>query len=439
MLLRLKSRKYLIGRLVLLSWLASSFFWWTAGETVLADPPTVLSSCSLKKLTDDLAYVYSINARGQLAALASLSSESGRMPWASAYTQRFWLLKTKKKTSTPIGSFSSEGRAQIPSVQISSNGTRVVFASTGDPTGENADRNSEIFLFDVKKKKFSQITHTTAVDNFSPVISGNGKRVAYLATVNPTGEIAESSTTLFLFDSVTKIQTQVIQATGGFSSLFYLAISGNGVKIAFASNVDPIGGNADGTWEIFLWDTTTHTFSQLTNTVRTETNSGNSFSPAISADGTRIVFNSVFSPTGENAGGNNEIFLFDTRTGIFTQLTHTTGNSGLFSQSSISADGTKVVFEGDKDLLTGNIDNVLDGNDTEIFLFDTTTNTLTQLTHSNGMSRTPVISADGNHIMFSFARYLATFLVGGDVYGYNSDYTPPLPDPATGLYMATCP
>src|SRR5262249_49787279 len=43
--------------------------------------------------------------------------------------------------------------------------------------------------------------------------------------------------------------------------------------------------------------------------------------PAISGDGTRIAFQSFADLTGENADGTDEIFLFDTVTGRLTQVT----------------------------------------------------------------------------------------------------------------------
>jgi hypothetical protein len=46
-------------------------------------------------------------------------------------------------------------------------GTRIAFASTVDLTGENGDRNLEIFLVDAATG-VTQITHTTAGRNITP-------------------------------------------------------------------------------------------------------------------------------------------------------------------------------------------------------------------------------------------------------------------------------
>jgi hypothetical protein len=60
--------------------------------------------------------------------------------------------------------------------------------------------------------------------------------------------------------------------------------------------------------------------------------------PSINGDGTHIAFTSNRDLTGDNADGNFEIFLYDTESGTFTQVTDTTG--GSTGQTSINSDGT---------------------------------------------------------------------------------------------------
>jgi hypothetical protein len=67
-----------------------------------------------------------------------------------------------------------------------------------------------------------------------------------------------------------------------------------------------------------------------------------SASPAINADGTRIAFVSRGDLTGGNPDGNQELFLADTTTGSFTQLTHST--SGKSVEPAINATGTRIAF-----------------------------------------------------------------------------------------------
>lgn len=68
--------------------------------------------------------------------------------------------------------------------------------------------------------------------------------------------------------------------------------------------------------------------------------------------------------------GNREIFLFDTTSGLFTQITNTTGSSFLRGGGNrvptINATGTRIAFMSDRDLTPGNPGNT-DGH-FEIFL-----------------------------------------------------------------------
>ncbi|MHC4182840.1 MAG: TolB family protein, partial [Planctomycetota bacterium] len=92
-------------------------------------------------------------------------------------------------------------------------------------------------------------------------------------------------------------------------------------------------------------------FSAITQV--TTTTGGDNVNPSINADGTRVAFDSDRDITGGNADNNNEIFIFDTTTG-FTQVTTTTVGSNL--RPSINADGTRVAFISRNDITGGNAD-----------------------------------------------------------------------------------
>ncbi|MFQ5667624.1 MAG: TolB family protein, partial [Candidatus Binatia bacterium] len=169
------------------------------------------------------------------------------------------------------------------------------------------------------------------------------------------------------------------------------SINADGTRITFRSGEDLTGGNADGSEEIFLFDTTTSTFTQLTTARGGPFGFGIQLS--ISADGTRVAFESDGDLTGTNADGNQEIFLFDTTTGTTMQVTDTAG--GPSGQPSINAAGTRIAFTSNRDLTGGNADNSF-----EIFLFDSNTG-FKQITNSTGgFSFDPAINADGTRIAF---------------------------------------
>jgi Tol biopolymer transport system component len=84
-----------------------------------------------------------------------------------------------------LATFMEIATTRMVSPALSSDGRIVAFASTEDLTGENADRNSEIFLFDGFRVK--QLTHTQPRSietrltdgNFQPSISSDGRVIAY--------------------------------------------------------------------------------------------------------------------------------------------------------------------------------------------------------------------------------------------------------------------
>lgn len=151
-------------------------------------------------------------------------------------------------------------------------------------------------------------------------------------------------------------------------------INADGTRIAFMSCSDPPLSILDPGCDIFLLDTKANTLTRVTNT---RYYSG---APSINADGTRIAFLSNADLTGENPDANDEIFLFNATSGTITQITHVTSPPGdppfylapiNSYRPSISSDGIHIVFEANADLTGGNQDG-----DCEIFLVNITTSVM---------------------------------------------------------------
>lgn len=154
---------------------------------------------------------------------------------------------------------------------------------------------------------FSQITNTTGGGGFehgSFSISADGGRLAFVSIAGA----------IVLFDTSTGTSTPITNTVGGTSN--FVSINADGTRIAFASNQNPTGGNPDGNFEIFRFDTSGGAFAQITDTT-----GGGTGSPSINGDGTRIAFRSPANLAGNNLDGNTEIFLFED--GIFRQITQT--------------------------------------------------------------------------------------------------------------------
>src|SRR5262245_16375395 len=257
---------------------------------------------------------------------------------------------------------------------LNANGTRIAFESTADLTGNNPDRSSEIFLFDSPTGTLTQLTASNEY-SFYPSINAEGTRFACAAPADLPGGNPDGNAEIFLVDTTTATLTQLTASSG--ASGLTPSINADGTRIAFASAADLTGGNPDGSFEVFLVDTATGTLAQLT------ASSQHSFYPSINADGPRIGFQSRADLTGGNPDGSFELFLVDTTTGALAQIT--ASNEYSFNPS-INADGTRIAFASAADLTGDNPD----GSE-EIFLFDSPTGTFTQLTASSQHSSYPSI------------------------------------------------
>src|SRR5207249_7659994 len=122
------------------------------------------------------------------------------------------------------------------------------------------------------------------------------------------------------------------------------AVSQDGSRIAFASKDDPLGTNTDGNSEIFLFDGAK--LIQVTNTspgsLANRVTNGN-FQPSISDDGRFIAFSSNRDLASQNADGNLEIFVYDASKNTFSQLTNSSAVVGC-TDAKISGDGSSVAY-----------------------------------------------------------------------------------------------
>ena len=151
--------------------------------------------------------------------------------------------------------------------------------------------------------------------------------------------------------------------------------------------------------DIFLWKS--GTIVPVTNSTGSpgEEFTGN-VNPSINANGTRIAFESTLDLTGGNPDGNREIFLADTTTPGIIQVTDTTG--GESTLPAINADGTRIAFVSGANPTGQNPNGGI-----EIYLFHSTTGIISQVTDGNVNVNPPAINADGTRIVLSSRQDLA--------------------------------
>ena len=303
-----------------------------------------------------------------------------------------WVPGSMAQVPCPITQVTTTPAGNSDRPAVSAGGGFIVFESTSDPLGTNPDGSSEIFLFVRSNSLLTQITDTPAGSlSTRAKISADGIIIAFESNADlvpaPGGPgNADGNTEVFLFNTTTSAFTQVTNTIGGSND--NVSINFDGTRIVFESNRDlvPVVGNADANTEIFMFNTTAGTFTQITNTVAGEINNA----PSISANGTCVVFSSDADfGGGGNLDGNLEIFLFNVVSSAFVQLTFTVGGA-VMDNPAVNFDCTMIAFESDADLVPapGGPGNA-DGN-TEIFVFKSFISAFTQITNTLA----PVVNAN---------------------------------------------
>jgi Tol biopolymer transport system component len=293
---------------------------------------------------------------------------------------------------------------------ISSDGTRVALISSCDLTGLKPKPGSYLYLFDASTNAFAQITKVPNCVQATPVISGDGTHIAFLAPCDPTGTPGGDAG-LYLFDTTTSSFTPIITDSGCGSSQPYNAapvISADGTRVAFVSDCT-VTGNTDQNQEIYLYDVSTKTITQVTKTAQLCFN----VDPSINADGTRIAFDSSC------LGGNREISVFHSTTGATTPITTTDGCDNVLPL--IDALGTHIVLQSSCNLAGTGV------NQRNFFLFDAATpDVFSEIFTPNCSVGNLAINADATRVALASACNL-TGDNGGNVEVYVATFLTPTP------------
>jgi Tol biopolymer transport system component len=334
-------------------------------------------------------------------------------------------------TRVSLATDGTEGNNDSYYPAISADGRYVAFDSkatnlvSGDTNGYD-----DIFVHDTQSgttTRVSLATDGTEGNDASrfPAISADGRYVAFTSVAsNLVSGDTNGSRDIFVHDTQSGTTTRVSLATNGTegnSASYSPAISADGRYVVFdsvASNL--VSGDTNGTNDVFVHDTQTGTTTRVSLATDGTEGNGPSFNPAISADGRYVAFTSVASNlVSGDTNGSDDIFVHDTQTGTTTRVSLATdgtqGNNDSYHPA-ISADGRYVAFWSTASNLVSGDTN---GSD-DIFVHDTQTGTTTRVslrtdgTQGNGSSSYPSISADGRYVAFSSE---ASNMVSGDTNG----------------------
>lgn len=231
---------------------------------------------------------------------------------------------------------------------ISGDGKTVVYSSSGNPTGGNADGNVELFSYKPDTNQRTQITDTAgscfngtdgpALNNASsgpsgPSLSKDGNRIAFISNCDLTAGNGAGEWRAFVYEASSDSITQLDHCTGDCDAVTAIGISGDGLTVA---NYDRNGTGAQDK----VWLVVNKLAAGSNSAISSQTHGpivNGDFShhvarfdmllhtnaPALTYDGRRIAFPGAFDPVGSNPDRGLEAFLLDDIAGTpaFTQVT----------------------------------------------------------------------------------------------------------------------
>lgn len=267
--------------------------------------------------------------------------------------------------------------------------------------GAGGTTTGQVTLAVIGQPDVINLTQGGRGDIFEPVLAGTGTRVVFSSNSHfPASDPDDKAETnhIYLFDAPSRTLTNITEGADSYS--YNPALSGDGSRVVFtskAANLVPDQKDTNGAEDIFLYDAGKQTLTNLTWDADSY-----SLRPQISADGKRVVFISAATnlvPDQTDTNGTEDIFLYDLSTQSMLNLTPNADN-GSFAPR-LSADGTRVVFMSSATkLVPGQTDT--NGSAPDLFLYDIKTQTVTNLTlGANGESEGFDLSADGNLVVFS--------------------------------------
>ena len=233
--------------------------------------------------------------------------------------------------------------------EINYAGTRLVYTSSDDITGENGDGNREVFLFDSNQDSY-QISQTANGPNGQVTISGNGQWVAFHSTADIGGLNSGGDEVAYLYEIETRVTTLMGVVREAAEDLIRgpPQLDFDASHAVFTSREDLTGLNPKGDKVLFVFNRTGQTLEQVTGPL------GKSDVTDLSADGRLLLMASNKNPVKRNRDTNREIFLLDLLAGKVFQVTRSL--EVLNQLPSFSAAGTLLAFRSTADFQGQNPD-----------------------------------------------------------------------------------
>jgi len=245
-------------------------------------------------------------------------------------------------TDLPLG-------RSVSNPSISGDGRFIVITSSGNLGGVNPSQFPNVMVYDALNAAWSLVTTDTG---FDPTISADGRWVAFTSGADYARRNADGSDEIFRFDRKVHRFLQVTRDINGDGASELPVISGDGKRIAFETSSNLRGRNPDFSNEVYLFNRTGNSAMS-----RDPEGDGESHTPVVSADGTFVVFTSSSNLTNHNPNFGTELMLYDVKKRDLSQVTYDPDGNGDVGSLAISADARFVLFVSSLNIAALNPDN----------------------------------------------------------------------------------
>jgi Tol biopolymer transport system component len=267
------------------------------------------------------------------------------------------VLRDRQTGTTTLVSRTAAGRPasqRSGHADISDDGRTVVFESAATDLVQTGDRNGlkpDVYVFHVGSQTIERVSvdakgeQPAEGSSFAPVLSGNGRYVAFVSSApldatpwEQSGRSARGARHVYLRDLENGILRRISRAPDGGEAdapSCHPAVSGDGRMVAFASLARNLGApDKNGAADVYVHDTQTRQTTLVSRSARGGAAGGASQRPTLSADGRFVAFVSEASdlvcaarcpPHLADLNLVADVYLYDTRTRSMVRVSGTGG------------------------------------------------------------------------------------------------------------------
>ena len=237
----------------------------------------------------------------------------------------------------------AETTSQIGSIDWNGNGLVRIGCTQSNSQLPTIDDAGGWVVYDADGQVFRGETTGGTTTSISPCFasgqSGDGSTVVVLCVDDPySGTNPDGGLELYAIDNAGANDVQLTTTVS--TQVSSVEISNDGTKTAFTTNAPLAGGLADS-WDVYLHDgaTTTRVFDAPDGM--------GAWNASVQGDGARVWFVHNGNPLGSNAGGGHQLFRVDADGTNLTQVTP--DGFGRVQVFELSNDGSKAAFVSNDD------------------------------------------------------------------------------------------